>query len=227
MWCLRYDGIFVHSPITIGGTVDRFTLTLGVAAALLHGAGYLVYNIQTKLGKSNPNTATWGIWVFLATLNAFSYRAMSGDTVIAFQFFTGSVACVLTFLYVLAIGKFAWPKREDWEVFALSALAAIIWYVYRNATYANMIVAVTLALSMIPIFRDVWTNPRVEHPFAWWLWTAAFVVTTVNVVLRGRGQLPNLVLPIGGAVLHGAVAVLARRTWWVRSLGDPVVERTP
>src|SRR3990167_2234356 len=44
---------------------------------------------------------------------------MSGDVVMALQFMTGSVACILTFLYVLAIGKFSKLQPKEWGLLAL------------------------------------------------------------------------------------------------------------
>ncbi|MEK7659843.1 MAG: hypothetical protein AAB343_01430 [Patescibacteria group bacterium] len=107
--------------------MQELTIALGLTAALLHGVAYFLYNRQTKLGHSSPNASSWSIWVFLATLNALSYREMSGDAVATLQFFTGSVACILTFLYVLTIGKFSRLKPKEWGLFALGLLATLVW----------------------------------------------------------------------------------------------------
>lgn len=61
---------------------------LPVVAALLHATGFILYNVQTKLGKSDPNPVSWFLGAFLATLNALSFSAMN-DPIAALQLFTG------------------------------------------------------------------------------------------------------------------------------------------
>lgn len=188
--------------------MQELTIALGLTAALLHGVAYVLYNVQAKLGKSSPNAASWSVWAFLATLNALSYREMSGDLVATLQFFTGSVACVLTFLYVLTIGKFSRLKPKEWGLFALGLLATVVWWKLRSATGANMIVLVAFLISFIPTFEGVWRDPFKETPRSWTLWTLALLITTTNVVLRD-GKPIALLTPIVLLVAHGSIAILS------------------
>lgn len=191
--------------------MQELTIALGVAAALLHGVAYVLYNVQAKLGSSKPNAASWSVWAFLATLNALSYREMSGDAVAALQFFTGSVACILTFLYVLTIGKFSKLEPKEWGLFALGLLATLAWWKFRSATGASVIILVAFLISSIPTFEGVWRDPFRETPRSWALWTLAFLVTTTNVVLRD-GKPIALLTPIVLLVVHGSVAVLSTQS---------------
>lgn len=191
--------------------MQELTIALGLTAALLHGVAYVLYNVQAKLGKSSPNAASWSVWAFLATLNALSYREMSGDVVAALQFFTGSVACILTFLYVLTIGKFSRLKPKEWGLFALGLLATVVWWKFRSATGANMIVLVAFLISFIPTFEGVWRDPFKETPRSWTLWTLAFLVTTTNVVLRD-GKPIALLTPIVLLIAHGSIALLSTQS---------------
>lgn len=190
--------------------MQELTVVLGITAALLHGIAYVLYSVQTKLGYSKPNIATWSIWTFLATLNAFSYREMSGDAIVALQFFTGSVACTLTFVYAMIIGKFSWPKQSDWWCFALGLLAMLVWWIFRSATGANMIILVAALVSFIPTYMGVARDPFRETPGPWVLWTFAFLVTTINVVLR-EDKLVALVMPTVLLVAHAGIAVLSTK----------------
>ncbi len=185
------------------------TVVLGLTAAALHGIAYVLYNIQTKLGKSQPNAASWSIWAFLATLNALSYREMNGDMVTTLPFFTGSVACILTFFYALTNGKFSWPKPKEWGIFAIGLLSTLVWWYFRSATWANVIVLVAFVISFIPTFEGVLRDPFKETPKSWVLWTVAFLITTVNVVLRWKGQPVALLAPVVLLLAHGSIAVLS------------------
>jgi hypothetical protein len=188
----------------------EITVVLGILAAVLHGTAYVLYNMQAKLGKSSPNAASWSIWAFLATLNALSYREMSGDVIATLQFFTGSVACILTFVYVLTIGKFSWPRLKEWGLFGLGLLATLVWWKLRSATGANMIVVIAFLISFVPTFEGVLRDPSKETPRSWVLWTIAFFITITNVLLRG-GKPIVLLMPVILLVAHGSIAVLSRQ----------------
>ncbi|MEK7100782.1 MAG: hypothetical protein AAB921_01650 [Patescibacteria group bacterium] len=191
--------------------MQELTIALGLTAALFHGVAFILYNVQSKIGKSSPNAASWSIWAFLATLNALSYREMTGDVVATLQFFTGSVGCILTFLYVLAIGKFSWLKLREWGLFALGILATLVWWKFRSATGANMIVLVAVIISFIPTFEGVLRDPFKETPRSWILWTLAFLVATTNVVLRD-GKPIALLTPIVLLIAHGSIAILSTQS---------------
>lgn len=193
--------------------MDQVRLALGIVAAVLHGLGYYLYSRHTKLGQSTPNIASWSIWAFLATINALTYRVMSGDPAATLQFFMGSIGCMLTFLFALAMGKFSWPKRwEHWAMFILGIVATVVYYRFRNATSANMIVLVAFVISFIPTLEGVIRDPFVEVPRSWVIWTVAYMITTMNVTLNPDWRLVSLLMPVVMVVAHGAVAVLSTDT---------------
>ena len=186
------------------------TMVLGISAALLHGVAYLLYARQTKLGQSSPKSASWGLWAFLVLINWLTFGVTIGNWIVALQFLTGSVACIAVFIYMWELGKLSWPTAKEWRLIALGILAVIIWWIFRNAAWANVIIFVALAISFIPIYEDLWENPRKEVPRSWILWTLAFLITAANVVVNWKGQPLSLIMPIGGAMLHGEVAYLSR-----------------
>lgn len=189
--------------------MHNLTIVLGITAALLHGVAYLLYAIQTKVGHSSPKSASWGLWAFLVLINWVTFGVTIGNWIVALQFLTGSVACIAVFIYMLAIGKFSWPTAKQWRLVGLGILAMLVWWIFRNAAWANTIIFVALAISFIPMYEDLWTDPRSETPRSWVLWTLAFLVTTANVIVNWNGQPLSLVMPIGGAILHGIVAALS------------------
>lgn len=191
--------------------MHELTLVLGILAAVLHGAAYVLYIIQTKQGQSKPNVVSWSIWAFLATLNAFLFREVSGDTVAALQFFTGSVAAILTFSFALVMGKFSWLKPIEWTMFVLGLAAAAVWWFLRSVNSAYLIVLVAFIISFIPTFMGVWRDPSKETPRSWIIWTAACVVTTTNVILLWNDEPFALLTPIVLIFAHGSIAVLSRK----------------
>lgn len=182
------------------------SVVLPVTAALISFTGFITYNVQTKLGESEPNPASWFLWAFLATMNALSFSAMN-DVVSALQFFAGSVGCIVTFFYVLIIGKFSWPTRNEWGMLVVGFVAILVWREY-TATSANMILAGVFLWSFEPTIRGVWRNPYKEKMPAWIMWTIAFTITSVNTYLYKGGATLSMVVPVLATVCHGAVPLL-------------------
>ena len=191
-----------------------FFNALAVTAALLHGFAYILYMRQTKDGMSEPNSASWFVWAFLATLNAFNFRIIGGGALNALQFFTGSLGCILTFLYALKVGKFEWPSRKEKQIVVLGVLASLVWWIYQSAEYASIIIVVAFLLSFKPTLDGVKKDPSKESPLPWVLWTAAFGLTTMNTIWRvqlGDAKLLGLVMPIVLLICHATIAYLCRR----------------
>jgi hypothetical protein len=185
------------------------SVCLAVAAALLHVVGYILYNAQVFTSKSRPNPASWLIWVVLAGLNAFSFTGMT-DWVSALQFFAGTVACLITFCIILFTGHLGWPKKMDMWSLVIGLVAVFVWWRFKTAAGANMIIAFGIAVSIIPTIQGVLRDRKVETPLAWWFWTVAPVLTGIVVIMRGGG-LVALVMPALLVLCHGSVAVLAGR----------------
>lgn len=204
--------------------MEYVRLALGITAAVLHGIAYYLYARQTKLGQSEPNSATWSIWAFLAIANALTYRAMSGDLAGTLQFYVGSVGCLSTFIFTLVIGKFSWPKHwEEWATLAFVFLGCAIWYYFGNAGNASRIVLLAFAISFIPTLDGVIRNPFVETPRSWLIWTIAYVITTVNVTLKPDWQWASILTPAAFLVAHALVAVLSnegRKTEFYRFINN-------
>ena len=178
-------------------------------AALTHIAGYILYNVQAKLGSSEPNPVSWFLWAFLATLNGPTFTAMN-DPISALQFLAGSVGYIATFLYVLFIGKFRWPKPMEWGMFAVGIFVALVWKV-SDPGIANMVLAIAIAWSFIPTIIGVWRDPRKEKATPWWFWTTAFTMTAVYIVATKGWWTPSLIMPVLLLLCHAVVPFLASK----------------
>jgi len=188
---------------------------LSVLAAVFSGIAYIIYLFQVSGGGSVPNPASWTIWAFLATLNAVTFWKGSRDRMATAQFFTGSAGCFAVWAFALGMGKFTQLDVMAWAVLILCVVACLVWWITRNAVYANLVIGGTLFVSFIPTIVGVWQNGKVEQTFVWYLWTAAFGITSVNVFRRADRTKSNwwflMVVPIIGIVCHGAVALSAGR----------------
>lgn len=189
-------------------------MALSILAALLHGIGYLIYLCQVYGGGSVPNPASWTVWALLSILNALTFWKASKDPLATAQFFTGSVLCVAVWVYALASGRFSPLDTMGWAVLASCIITSIIWWATRSAIYASLMVAGILFWSSVPTIQGVWQNSSLEQALPWYLWTAAYLVTSINVARR-RDQNNSrwwllMAVPIVGIIIHGMVAIAVR-----------------
>lgn len=184
---------------------------LSILAAALHGFAYIIYLHQVYGGGSIPNPASWTIWAFLSTINALTFWRGSRDPLATAQFFTGSVACVTVWIFALSAGKFAPFDTMAWIVLLLCIAACAVWRVTNNAIYANLVVAGIVLVSAVPTVIGVWKDTGVEQALPWYLWTGAYVITSINVFRRAERARPQwqllMVMPIVGIVIHVVVAI--------------------
>lgn len=187
---------------------------ISALAAILHGVAYAIYLFQVYGGGSVPNPSSWTVWAFLCVLNAVTFWKASKDPLMTAQFFTGSLACIIVWIYALISGKFSGLDAMGWATLISCLLACFVWWLTRKAIYANLVVAGILFVSAIPTIIGTWKDPRVERALPWWLWTFAFTLTFVNVIRRkdreNRRWALLLVLPVIGIAVHGAVALAAK-----------------
>lgn len=192
------------------------SVNLAVFAAVLHGIAYIIYLSQIHSGGSVPNPASWSVWAFSSTLNAFAYASARKDWTKSLQFFTGAVMCLVVFGYSLGAGRFSPLDPLGYWIAGLCIVACVVWKLTR-ASYASVMMGGILLISGYPTVLGVWRNPAMERPLPWLLWTVAFACTLATVQIdREKIRLTEprvwmvAVVPIGGILLHGVVAFLAR-----------------
>lgn len=198
-------------------STNDLKLGLGVTSALLHGTAYLLYNLQSKKGTSNPRAASWAVWALLAVVNAISYRAMTADWYSALQFFMGSVCCFLTFVYVWSIGRLGKLQGKEWGDFTIGTVAVLLLLFFKASDWASLLVLIGFVVSFRPTFNYVKANPSKERPLPWVIWTLAFAITIANKALGPAnpdatmlGTILGFAVPIVLLVAHGSIAVLSR-----------------
>ncbi|HTM68178.1 MAG TPA: hypothetical protein VL426_02660, partial [Candidatus Binatia bacterium] len=178
---------------------------LGVAAAAIHLSAYAVYARRAGRGEARLNTATWILWVFLSALNAASYLMMTGDIAKSAVSLGGATACTITLAYAFAKGRASPVAPADGAALAAGLVAAAAWWIWRSATFANLILQAGFIISMVPVYRVILKDPRAEPPLPWFMWGSAYAVTLVVVLLRWQGHYPDLAYPGINLVTHSGV----------------------
>lgn len=186
---------------------------LSMLAAALSGVAYVIYFFQVYNGGSVPNPASWSVWVLLANLNAVTFLKGSKDRLATTQFFVGSIGCVAVWIYALVAGRFS-PLDTMALLVLVSCVASCVVWKLKGARYANVVIALIFLWSSEPTIQGAWQNGNVERALPWYLWTSAFAVSFVNVIVRRDRDDTRwwllLAVPVVGIVIHGLVAVAAR-----------------
>lgn len=188
-------------------------MVLSILAALFDVVAYVFYFFHIYGGSTLPNSATWTIWVFLAALNALTFWKASNDALATLQFFVGASMCVVIFLYSLGAGRFTPLGVIDSGVLIFCVVVCVVWYLTRNALYANLVLVAVEAISVYPLMAGIVMRPAIERPHAWIFWTGAFIVTSVNVYIRSQDAYPRkrvllMAMPLSGIISHAAVVCL-------------------
>jgi len=195
------------------------SVILGASAGVIHLTAYALYNREMILGRTRPNTCTWLLWSFLATLNTASYIAMSGDLVKAATPIAGCAACCLTLVLSAWRGRLSRLDRLGWAVLGIGLGAGVLWWAGRDAAYANLLLQLAFVISNIPTLRGVWRDPAVERALPWFGFGLAYVLNVIVVLMRWQGQAIDLAYPVLSLLADGGVgavivwrrSVLARR----------------
>jgi hypothetical protein len=119
-----------------------------------------------------------------------------------------AVSAVMLFFYCLNKGRLSKISNFEWGLIVLDCLAILIWWWYQSAIYANIFLMATAFVSFIPLILHTWVNPMVEDSLPWSLWTIAYFILTVVVIMRWE-KWEDLVYPVTFLMLHLAVAFLA------------------
>lgn len=187
------------------------SIFLGITASCISIVSYVLYHKNILTGRCKPNAVTWGLGSFLLIIHTITYIAMSQDAVKGILSITGSAACCLTFIFALFRGQLARITKFDICALGIGILVTLMWLIYQNATYANLLLQICFIISMIPTYRAVWHNNKTEKPLSWLLWACTNIILISVVLLRWRGQYQDLAAPVIAVLMQISVVVLALR----------------
>lgn len=208
--------------------MNILSIVLGALAGLLQLIAYAIYGRHVLHGRIKPNTASWSIWTLGAVLETVTYVFVTGDWVKNILPVVCAISALTLFGFCFTKGKFEQLSRWEWVLTALDMGAILIWWFYQSAVYANFLLVSTAVLSFVPLFLHAWRKPDAENALPWGIWSLAYLLMTLAVVLRWE-KAEDLVYPITFLVLHLVIAVAAidikKRDGLIRQL-KPIFQRT-
>lgn len=189
--------------------MELVSVILSILAGLGYSLAYLEYTRGVFTGKTKPNGATWAIWSAISIVSAGSHFGVSGDFWKSLLPILNILLCIGTFVLVFIAGKFDKLDVTDWIALGLGLIAAVVWGIYKSATYANLIVQVAITVGFIPTWRAILKTSSCEHYRPWWIWSASYCIATIVVLLRWKNQWVELIYPVLCVLLHVSVPILS------------------
>jgi len=182
--------------------------------------GYFVYNEDIFRDVSSPNVTTWGIWTTTSLINTTSYFSMTTDFFKVIVPLIEIIACLFTFLYALSHKKnIASISTTDIFTLIIGTISIFVWWLFRSATFANMIVQIAFIAGFAATYTSTWNNPNSEKAFPWILFSFSYAFLLITVILRWSRTIPELVFPILGTATHfGLVFLIIFRTKFLKRI---------
>ncbi len=186
----------------------NLSLIISILAGTLQLLGYFTYNRMALSGKIVPNTASWLIWAMGGVLTTASYIFVSGDWVKNVLPIVCSMSAILIYIFCLVKGRFQKIDSFEWIVITLDICITIYWYLSKEPFITNVLYVLSAFPSFIPIIRYVWRNPLSENAVPWMLWSFAYFLMTMTVIMRYE-KWQDLFYPVALFFLHVIVAILS------------------
>ncbi|TRZ52759.1 hypothetical protein D4R99_02155 [bacterium] len=191
------------------GTFMKMVSTVLVTIAVfLQIGGFILYGIHVFSSTTIPNTASWFLWSYLSSLNAFAYYQDSGkDLSKSGVAIINALAMVSTFIFSIYLGSMALPPAHDYLIITIGLLASYGWYRY-SASVAQVMLQIAFTIAFIPTYLDLWDNPLLEQSLPWFLWEASFFLGVVIVCLHWKGRYMEIMYPFVAFLRVGILLVL-------------------
>ena len=205
-------------------------LSMGMIAAILQIAGYLVYLWYFYRKKVRPNAATWLMFTYGTALLAF----LEYENGSPWQLLMLPAACAAMSIVVAAmcLRRDATDKTDRFEIavfsvdLVLTALYAALTLTISGNFLPEWIVSIflvavnlTSVTCFMPMLRSTWQNPEREAALPWLVWTVAYAYLGMATWVIDGGKHPALLLyPVINAILHAAIALLSLRRWYAKTV---------
>lgn len=184
---------------------------LSILACIAHIYAFYLYNVNQLFKEGKPPIISWALWALAATINFVSYKEMSDSWIVSLLPLSGSIMCIITFFITLFKGKFKKPKTGDYVVLVLGFLAILLWRFFDSAIIANFIMIFGGLIAFFPTYKNIVVDPSSEPPKPWFIWSLAFLLGTLVVLLyKWEGEYENLAYPVSAGMGHLFIAVLSK-----------------
>jgi hypothetical protein len=182
-----------------------------VFAGCLSVVAFVLYNSRNLTDVTHPNISSWMVWACITILNFTSYRKLTGDWVKSVLPTANSIMCITTALLAIHTGSVRSLSGTDQICLLLGVIAGMCWWIFKSASFAQIILQVAVVVGFIPTLTGTWIDPSSEPSLSWCLWVGSFVAQYFAVKFTWGGKKTEFLYPVNMIVFHGIVFLLALR----------------
>jgi hypothetical protein len=189
------------------------TLLLLLACAIFMIA-FVDYNKGVLAGDVTPVFPPWAIFSVVTSVNVATNLGLlaKGNGLDVALFATDFIVCVGTMIFILI--RLNWKvslSRDDKGIILLSAIAIVLWIIFRSATVGVLLNQIAYSLAWIPLYKNVWKEPKNEPTRAWSVFAFAFMLNIVALEIQPTTKMMDYVTPVVCLFHHAAIAGLSCR----------------
>lgn len=165
---------------------------------------------QIKIGTTEQNRLTWGLWGALDIIATITIIAQKGNFLLPAAYVIGSV---MTVYFISRTGKkSAWTWFET-MVTLLVIICMVIWY-FVNSKAATIASSSALLIAGVPQLVDAWRRPH-EMPFL--VYVSYTIANGLSTAGGKNWSVEERFYPATAAVLCFLfVVVIFARKYWLR-----------
>lgn len=188
---------------------EEKSVRYAIVASALSITASLLYNWSILSGKASPSISSWAVWLFITLLHFLNYQKVTGGWVKSLLPLVDSVLCIITTLLVFKFGSFKDLSVYEKSCFGCGVVAGVVWFVFKNASFAQVLLQVALVIGFIPTFIGILNHTTTETWLPWFLWTGTFSAQYMTVKSTPDAKKIEFLYPVNMTVFHAAVFVLA------------------
>ncbi len=152
--------------------------TIGLISGLIVTFSAFPYAYRAWQGKTTPNLVSWSLWTLITFAILVNYKSSGAGSNIwpAYTSFFNCLGITAIILYRKSYTKERSRIDKYCILFGLSSL--VVWWIVKEdpllSTYGLALGILADACAAIPTIFFVWKFPKMERPFAWWMYAIGY-----------------------------------------------------
>lgn len=175
----------------------------GLLAGVLSTIAYVPYMADTVMGRTQPERATWLIWSVVASV-AMGSQIYEGANQSLWFVGVQVSATIVIFLMSIKRGAGAYLSRRNINLFGVTLVGLLIWYLAENAMVMLLITTSISILGGSVTVIKAYRDPESETLNTWVLSLAAAFFAVISV---GTFDPALLIYPVYLYVLYATIVL--------------------
>lgn len=182
----------------------------GVLAGILSVIAYIPYMIDTVMGRTQPERATWLIWSVVASV-AMGSQIYEGASQSLWFVGVQVSATVVIFLMSITRGAGAYFSRRNINLFGITTIGLLIWFFAESAMVMLLITTGISILGGSVTVLKAYRDPNSETLSTWVFSLTASFLAVLSV---GVMDIALLIYPVYLFCLYAAIVTAILLGWW-------------